>query len=81
MFRYLERRFGRGKKELMSEFYEPTATLRTACIYIVAYSQLRVALGVKRARLLVIGFHVVWKLMEEFLQKKLDLSSPLAFAF
>lgn len=77
VFRYLERRYGRGKENLASEFYKPTATLRVACIYVAAYSQLRVSLGVERARLLVMCFHIAWKLLQELVQRQLDFSRIL----
>lgn len=80
VFRYIERRFGRGKDNLSSEFFAPTSTLRIACIYIAVYSQLRRSVGVERARLLVMSFHVVWKLLQEVLQRELDFARVMEAA-
>uniref|UniRef100_A0A7S2SJ51 Uncharacterized protein n=1 Tax=Mucochytrium quahogii TaxID=96639 RepID=A0A7S2SJ51_9STRA len=63
VFRYFERKFGRGWTDHEIEWYAPSEVFGRTVVYTCVYMYLSRAYGISKARLWVTYFHVVYSLV------------------
>jgi len=74
LFRYFERRLGRGWADEETEWARPTLTLRRTIFYTVVYMSMSRMYGRSNARLWLATFHVAWELAKEITGFELDFT-------
>mmetsp|Transcript_6236 Transcript_6236/g.11087 ORF Transcript_6236/g.11087 Transcript_6236/m.11087 type:complete len:261 (+) Transcript_6236:185-967(+) len=77
LFRYLERKLGRGWDNVTTEWSKPSQALRRTLLYSAVYLGLRRTYGMERARLSVACFHLAVTLTQEISGKTLDWTRVL----
>lgn len=82
VFRFLDRKLGRGWEDEQTELVNPTETSKRTLVYTIAYMLLRSTYGTRNARVWVTFTHVFYVLVQQYLvESKSQLADTLEINF